>query len=114
MIPNKIRRLTMRNLPDKLALVHIDRGDPPVRRLHQWQPLWTQPCIPARRRRALSRRRATLRLRSVPPDDRNDPIGPFGLLTTVGVNTGPSLYFAVSRIASARSSGVKSIMFSTV
>ena len=39
--------------------------------------------------------------------------GPSILLTTGGVNIGPILYFATSFIASACSSGVKSIRSST-
>src|SRR5262249_46104614 len=39
----------------------------------------------------------------------SNAIGPSCLLTTGGVNIGPILYFFVSSIASARSSGVKSI-----
>jgi len=50
----------------------------------------------------------------MPPDERNPAIGPLALLTTGGVKTGPNLYFDVSRMASARSSGVKSIKLSMV
>jgi hypothetical protein len=50
----------------------------------------------------------------VPPDERNDAIGPSALLSTGGVNRGPILYFDISFTASARRSGVKSMRLSSM
>src|SRR5262245_41097959 len=39
MIPNVVRRVAVRDLPEDLALVEADRTDAAVRRLDDWQPL---------------------------------------------------------------------------
>ena len=40
MVPDEIRRLAVRDLPQKLAACHVDRGDASVRRLEVRQALW--------------------------------------------------------------------------
>src|SRR6266851_1954750 len=58
-VPDVVGRIAVRNLPDDLALVQIDRADAPVRRLHDRQALaresWT-PSLAAAAGPAPSRR----------------------------------------------------------
>ena len=55
MILDVVRRLAVRDLPHEIALVHVERGDAPVRRLDERQPLHVE-----RRRAAAFRRRRRL------------------------------------------------------
>src|SRR6185295_6888293 len=42
MILDVVRRLAVSDLPRHRSLVHVERGDASVRRLHEWKPLHCQ------------------------------------------------------------------------
>ena len=47
MILDVVGRLAVRDLPDEVALVHVERRDAAVRRLDERQPLHREPAGPA-------------------------------------------------------------------
>ena len=109
-------RKTLHRKPTKSALAWRDHSIY-IRSVRFSRPRWNQPDGADRSLRkhvkpcgSLDRR--THRPQSVPPKGSPTtkvPTGPFVLLITGGVNTGPSLYCDATFSASARSAGVKSI-----